>query len=226
MYFSREDIMIPSHRAPALTALSILALALIAACASEPKGEEKPDAIASVSLVAEAERPILADLEPVRGGGKTLVVYYSMGNASERVARDLAELHSADVERIVESKARRWSFMSGGAAASFGLTVRIQTPRFDPSAYDRVFVLSPVWAWRMAPPVRSWLKMHAGRLPEVAYATISGDTEPEKIVAKMAKVGKRESFAFAGFSERDFSPENRAVYVGKIKRLCGLAPSE
>jgi len=43
----------------------------------------------------------------------------------------------------------------------------------------------PIWAWHMVPPVRSWLRMNKGKLPGIAaYVTVSGDTDPKKIVAR------------------------------------------
>jgi hypothetical protein len=194
-----------------------LATATLVACASGAKGEVKQDVVSGASQVAQEAGSVLRDLGPV-----ALVVFFTTGNASERVAKDLAELYSADVERIVEKKARKWSLMSAGFMASMGASVAIQPPRNDPASYDRVFVLTPVWAWRMSPPVRSWLRWAKGRLPEVAYGTISGDTEPEKIVARMAKEGGRAPFAYAGFSGRDFRPESRATYIEKLGYLSGL----
>lgn len=35
----------------------------------------------------------------------------------------------------------------------------------------------------------------------------------------MAKDGCRGPFAFAGFSEKDFNPENRAAYLARIESL-------
>jgi hypothetical protein len=191
-------------------------------CAGTPESSEKPDEVTSASTVEGTQDIISNDIKPARDGKRVLVVYYSLGNAGERVAADLAALFSADVERIVESHPRRWSFFTGGAAAMFGTKVALEPSTRDPSAYDRIFVLTPVWAWRLSPPVRTWLKAHAGRLPEAAYGTISGDTEPEKIVAAMAKAAKREPFAHAGFSKSDFLPENRDTYVEKLRLLAGI----
>ncbi|MDP3180160.1 MAG: hypothetical protein Q8M76_19770 [Spirochaetaceae bacterium] len=222
-----------SRYALSLTAAlaSAAALVLAASCAGAPKsgsaGGGKPDAFTSVSRLAETEgsAPGVADIGPVPAAGKTLVVFYYMpGNASERVAKDLASLYSADLERVVEKRVRKgfFGFMGAGADATFGAATKIRPPERDPSAYDRVFVLSPVWSWNLAPPIRTWLRLFKGKLPEVAYGTVSGDTEPDKIVAQMTKEGGRAPFAFSGFSERDFLPENRAVYVAKIRRLAGL----
>ncbi len=215
----KSKTVLMARRVPA--AVLAAAAALAVSCASA--GAES-DAVTSASVVADREESVLAEIGAVRDGKKTLVVYYTSGNASERVAADLAALFGADMERIVERKPRNWTFMNGGAAAMFGSTPKIEAPKHESADYDRVFVLTPVWAWRMSPPVKTWLKAHRGRLPQAAFGTISGDTEPEKIVAKMAKAGGRAPFAYAGFSRRDFQRENRAVYVEKLRYLAGLTP--
>ena len=204
-----------------LAVVGMIAVGLVS-CSSAPKGEAKPDAVSGVSMVDTGMGSVLDQLNPVQDGKRTLVVYFTTGNAAVRVAEDLAEMFSADLELIVEEKPRKWGFMSGGFAATTGQAPPIVGSRFDPSAYGRVFVVSPVWAWRMAPPIRSWLRRYKGKLPEAAYGTVSGDTEPKKIVAAMAKEGGREPFAYAGFSEKDFLAENRKIYLEKLRTLAGL----
>lgn len=200
------------------------ALALFS-CATSHKGEAKPDSITSASTVDAAQASILSDIPAVADGKKTLVVFFSTGNASELVASDLAAIYGADIERIVEMKTRKGSsaFMTAGADSSMGKATAIVAPSFDPASYDRVFVLTPIWAWKLSPPVRSWLRLFKGKLPPVAFGTISGDTKPDKVVSQMAKEGGREPFAFAGFSEKDFKAEGRAHYLEKLKKLAGLA---
>jgi hypothetical protein len=187
------------------------------------RGPTVPDSLSGASLVKSPAVPILGDFGPVAGSGRTLVVYFTSGDAAGRVAEDLAALFSADVERLRETKRRGpgfLGFMGAGMDATFGASTRIEPVAFDPAGYDRVFVVSPVWAWNLCPPVRTWLRAHSGRLPPAAFVTVSGDTEPDKIAAAMAKAGGREPFAVVGFSERDFYPENRAAYLGKMRALC------
>lgn len=210
---------------PAWAATAILGMALIAvSCASKPKDGAKPDGVSSVSLVSEATPISAGELGLMPGTGKVLVVYFTTGNAAQRVAKDLAGLYSADLELILEKKPKAWNFMTGGFAATMGLATPIKPPAHDPAAYDRVFVLTPVWAWSLAPQVRSWLGWAKGRLPQLAFGTISGDTEPDKIVARMARLGGRTPYAYAGFSQKDFLPENRGVYVEKLAYLTGAKP--
>jgi hypothetical protein len=214
----------PGMTAGRAAGLGMVMLTAIACAGSPDSGNkaDEPDKVTSASTVDGARDVISSAIEPAQDGKSVLVVYYSLGNAGERVAADLAELFSADVEKIVESHPRRWSFFSGGAASVFGTKVEIEPSIRDPETYDRIFVLTPVWAWRLSPPVKAWLKEHAGKLPEAAYGTISGDTEPEKIVAAMAKAAKREPFAYAGFSKPDFLPENRDTYIKKLRLLAGF----
>jgi hypothetical protein len=59
--------------------------------------------------------------------------------------------------------------------------------------------------------------LNRGRLPELSvFVTGSADTDPASVVAAMARESGRKPAAFAGFADRDFEADNRAVYVEKI----------
>jgi hypothetical protein len=78
-------------------------------------------------------------------------------------------------------------------------------------------VCTPIWAWHLSPPMRSWLRLNKGKLPQLAaYVTVSGDTDPAKIVAVMEKESGRQPIAFTGFTDRDFEDRNRSRYLEKI----------
>jgi hypothetical protein len=207
---------------PALIALvAIVFLFVFEGCASS-KEEGKPSVVSSPSALPGERKAISGEIAPYSGAGKTLVVYFSQGEATEWLAEDLAEIFGADIEEIEEIKPRMANFigfMFAGFQSTFKLSSGIKEPRFDPAGYDRVFVLTPVWSWGLAPPVRAWLKRHKGGLPRSAFATVSGDTKPDKIVATMAKVSGSSPTAFAGFGEADFKPEGRASYVAKLSGL-------
>lgn len=203
-------------------ALSLVAgLLLASGCASSAK-EGAPDLVSAPSA-AGREMPAITDsLRPEEGGARTLVVYYSQGSATKRVAEDLALLFGADIEAIVEKNARPkglFSFMKSGYQGTFGIASPIQPPTKDPAEYGRVIVLSPVWSWSLCPPVRTWLRLNRGRLPAAAFVTVSGDTKPDKIVAAMTKESKAAPRVVMGFGDKDFSPENRSVYVAKIEGI-------
>jgi hypothetical protein len=209
---------VPIRRAFRIFLPAILLIA-IAGCRSSPEAE-RSDVVSGASLAAGSSPAISDEILPVDNGRRVLVVYFSRDSATKRVAEDLAALLGADIERIVEKKTRTWGFfgfMGAGAASSFGLATPINPPVHDPADYEAVAVCTPIWAWHMVPPVRSWLRLSKGKLPQcAAYITVSGDTAPDKVVAAMAKESGRTPTAFAGFVDRDFEVGNRSLYLEKL----------
>ncbi|HBN09976.1 MAG TPA: hypothetical protein DD435_15490 [Cyanobacteria bacterium UBA8530] len=87
---------------------------------------------------------------------KTLVLYYSFGGTTRRLAEaiarsvgaDLAEIRSAvpletreDVSRLIEARKK----------------FEILPLEKDPADYDLIFLGSPVWAFQLAAPLKSFL---------------------------------------------------------------------
>jgi hypothetical protein len=165
---------------------------------------------------------ITDEIEPYSGDQRTLVVYFSQGEATRWVAEDLMWIFGADIEAIDEKRERKTNFinfMLSGFQSTFKIPSRIEKPMFDPADYDKIFVLSPVWSWSLSPPVRAWLKTNKGKLPKAAFIAVSGDTKPDKVVAAMAKVSGATPLASAGFAERHFLPENRASYLELLRSV-------
>jgi hypothetical protein len=179
--------------------------------------------VSGASLAGGTSPAVVGEMAPIEDGPRTLVVYFSQGSSTKRVAEDIARLLGADVERIVEKHARKWGFfgfMAAGAASTFGRVTPIEPPARDPAVYAAVVVCTPIWAWHLAPPVRSWLRLERGRLPELcAFVTVSGDTDAAKIVAAMARESGRQPVVSTGFSDRDFEAENRGMYLDKIEHI-------
>ena len=197
------------------------AFALLAGCAGTPK-PESADVLSGGSKAGKEMAAIIADIPAVADGARTLVVYYSKGSATKRVAEDLAAIFGADIEIVVEQKERTmglFGFMGAGYQATFGVASPIAAPTADPSAYSRLIVLTPVWSWNLSPPMRSWLRLMKGKLPRAAFVTVSGDTKPDKIVAAMEKESGAVPVVFEGFGDKDFAPENRAAYLAKVGKI-------
>jgi hypothetical protein len=197
------------------------AMAVLTTCRSAPA---PVDIVSGASSAGRDAPPIGRDIAPMDTGRRVLVVYFSQGSAVRRVAEDLAYLHGAAIERIVEKKARKglFGFLSAGADASLGKATPIEAPVLDPARYDLVVVCTPVWAGRLAPPIRSWLSEVHARLPECAYVVVSAATAPEKVVAMMLATSGRAPVAYVGFVQKDFSPESRATYVRKLRDFVGV----
>ncbi len=195
--------------------LMSVTLLLAASCASS-------EVVAGASPLPESSGSV-SELPALQDGVKTLVVYYSQGRATKKVAGDLATMFGADVEVIIEKKARAPNFigfMKSGYQATFKLASAIEPPERDPAGYGRVVICTPVWSWSLSPPVRAYLRMVRGKLPEaVGFVTVSGDTKPDKIAAMMTKESGVKPRALVGFGEKDFTDAGRTAYVEALARF-------
>lgn len=110
---------------------------------------------------------------------KTLIIYYSYGGNTKRIAEmiqketggDLAEIetvipYSGDYNTIVEQ---------GQAEVNSGFMPDIKPLDVDAGAYDRIILGSPVWWYTFAPAVKTFLAQTDFKGKEVfPYATNGG----------------------------------------------------
>lgn len=107
---------------------------------------------------------------------RILLTYYSMTGHTRGLAEELRSALQADLEEIREPRPRRG--LSGVLRALFEAVLRreppIGMPSHDPAAYDLLALGGPVWAGRMASPLRSYAHRLAGRCPRVAFFCTEG----------------------------------------------------
>jgi flavodoxin len=102
---------------------------------------------------------------------RVLVVYYSRTGMTRTVAGELASALGADVEELVDTKARSGplGLLRSIKDGILKRPARLKPPQNDPGAYDLVVIGTPVWANTMSSPVRVYLTEQAGSLPDVAF---------------------------------------------------------
>lgn len=92
---------------------------------------------------------------------KTLIVYYSYTNNTEKVAKKIAELkkydilkleplvdYSTDYQKVVDEEEAKMDSEE---------IVELKPINVDLNQYDRIILGTPVWLYTMAPVVRSFL---------------------------------------------------------------------
>jgi len=78
---------------------------------------------------------------------KTLVVYYSKTGTTKKVARAVAEKIGCDTDELqYDEKAKTISHSC------------------DPSGYERVVLLAPVWAFSLAEPMKIYVAKHKANI--------------------------------------------------------------
>jgi flavodoxin len=92
---------------------------------------------------------------------KSLVVYFSLDGHTRLIADIIASETGADTHELkpVNEKARRGfaKFFWGGKSVIFNEKPKLQALLPDISAYDVVFIGTPIWASSFAPPVNTFL---------------------------------------------------------------------
>ena len=145
---------------------------------------------------------------------KTLVVYYSRTGLTKKAAEALAPLLEADLEEIREAHGRGGplGWVRSGREASQGLVVPIESTR-DPSSYGLVVIGTPIWAWTVSSPVRSYLNLMRDKLPQVAFfCTLDGNVG--KTFEIMAELSGKKPIATAEILSSEVKGED---FLEKIK---------
>lgn len=104
-----------------------------------------------------------------------LIVYFSRTGVTETVARELARGLGADLEPLTPD--RSYPGAGGFLRGVFESLRRVSPPIAsgrNPQDYALVVIGSPVWAGRLAPPVRTWLRRHRGHFRDLAAFCTSG----------------------------------------------------
>ena len=159
---------------------------------------------------------------------KTAIVYYSMSGNTEYAASHLAEAIGAELIRVEPVKAFPDSgfrkFFWGGKSAVMGERPALLPYRFDADEYGRVVIGSPIWAGRVAPPIRTFVeeKRDAIAKKRVVFLACSsgGDTKKaEKRLAELIGIDAFEATASLVDPKDKKSDKNEEALRDLIKAL-------
>ncbi|MEJ2249109.1 MAG: flavodoxin [Candidatus Lokiarchaeota archaeon] len=93
---------------------------------------------------------------------KVLVVYYSLTGNTKMVANAIKNSINCDLlqlKPIKELNAKSgMKYFWGGFQAVMGKKPKLEPFEINPLDYNIIFIGSPVWAWREAPPIHSFLE--------------------------------------------------------------------
>ena len=142
---------------------------------------------------------------------KPLVVYYSLTGKTRLVAQAIAETLNATLVEIEEKRPIPMPFvyLSGSFAAFMNRGSKINPVGVDLRQYERIFIGSPIWAYRPAPAINSFIYQtnFEGR-SIIPFFTMGGDNSEKALGNITAKIEKREgkvvgSFAITSYKVSD-----------------------
>ena len=145
----------------------------------------------------------------------TLIVYYSRTGTTKKVGEMIARQLKADSEEILDTKSRLgpigW-LRSGKEAQNKALT-EIKPAKKDPSKYDLVVIGTPVWAWTVSSPVRTYLSKY--KFKRVAFFCTCGG-QSGKAFVEMEHVTGKKPIATLLIDEKEIKD---ASYLKKVKEF-------
>lgn len=121
--------------------------------------------------------------------GKTLIVYFSWGGVTRKVAQELQKMTGGDLLEITVEKKYPSSYLACVANAKLemlqGKLPKLTMPKKDLRAYDTVLLGYPIW-WFTAPQaVFSFLKEYELTGKRVGVFCTSGGSSVEKGLDKV-----------------------------------------
>ncbi|MBM3309675.1 MAG: hypothetical protein FJY77_05405 [Candidatus Altiarchaeales archaeon] len=148
---------------------------------------------------------------------KTLVVYYSRTGNTRKAGKKIAGMLNADVEEIVDLKDRSGilGYMLSGRDASLNRQAEIKTS-FDASLYDLVVVGTPVWAFTVSSPVRTYLLQNKDKFRELAFFCTQGGSGGKRAFKAMEQLSGKKPAAVLELNEKEAVGESGGIKIKKF----------
>jgi len=142
---------------------------------------------------------------------KSLVVYYSFTGKTRLAAQAIAKALNATLVEIEERRPVPMPFVyvSGGFRAFTNRGSKIKPLDVDLKQCERIFIGSPMWAYRPTPAINSFIYQTNFEGRSVIPFFTMGGNDSEKALANMtAKIEKRQgkvvgSFAITSYNASD-----------------------
>lgn len=154
---------------------------------------------------------------------KTLLAYYSRTGVTRKIAEALAEMLSADIEELVDTKKRsgRLGFLVACKDAVMKKNVPIEPVKNSPADYDMVVVGTPVWAKTMCSAVRTYLSEHCSEIKQSAVFCTTHTDGIKETLADMLLLTGQDATAAAGFRQKHVKRDEHIAaleaFADKIK---------
>jgi len=107
---------------------------------------------------------------------KALVVYYSRTGFTGKVADEISLRLGCESEEVLDLKDRSGAmgYLYAGRDAMKGALTELKPTVKNPLDYDIVIVGTPVWAWTLSAPIRTYLSANRGKFKGMAFFCTMG----------------------------------------------------
>jgi len=149
---------------------------------------------------------------------KSLVVFYSRTGTTEKVAKVISKRLKCDIEEIFDAKVNRngiKGWLISGNEAYYKKCPKIKKIKKTPSSYDVVIIGTPVWAFTMSSPVRTYISQNRKHFRKVAFFC-THEGMPRKTLDDMGNLCGKKSVSSFEFTRKEVI---NGRYIQKIKKF-------
>ncbi|MDO9316248.1 MAG: flavodoxin [Burkholderiaceae bacterium] len=128
---------------------------------------------------------------------RVLVVFFANSGHTRYVASEIARRCGAEMEEILDARphAGACEALRYIRDSLIGATPPIEAALKDPADFDLVILGTPVWAWRVASPMRSYVRHNAQRFKQVAFFCTEGGVGDQLVFTEFGHLCGRTPIA-------------------------------
>jgi flavodoxin len=140
---------------------------------------------------------------------KTLIVYYSFSGNNECLAQELQKRLNCDIQKIVELEPRK--SLDIFLDLIFKRKSQIEKSNFDLRQYDRSILIAPIWASKIATPLRAFIELEQANFKEYSFITVctGPDGQDAQITDKLVRLIQKEPKTLMQLKINDLLPPER-----------------
>ncbi|HOW60701.1 MAG TPA: flavodoxin [Candidatus Moranbacteria bacterium] len=149
---------------------------------------------------------------------KILIIYYSRTGTTKKIALAVAKRIGAEVEEIKDTINRdgiKGYLISGRDAMQKKLTILKQSLK-NPAEFDLVIIGTPIWAWSISAPVRTYITEKKNSFKKIAIFCTMGGSGDVKVFSEIAEIIGLKPIATLALLTKDVA---RDKFIEKLEKF-------
>ncbi len=151
---------------------------------------------------------------------KTLIVCYSRTGNAKSLATVLSSAMHADLEDLTDVHPFTGLFgvVRAGFCAVRKALPNFCPPRYQPRDYERVIIVTPVWAGRAAAPMRSYLDQYGDMCKKLMLFTVSKGPSIDQVRDELQTTFGLSFENAVGFTNKELKS---GTVINQLKSMSG-----
>lgn len=146
---------------------------------------------------------------------KKIVVFYSRTGTTRKAGLEIAKQLGCDSEELLDTKERKGMtgyFRSGRDAMKKRLT-KLRPMQNDVSRYDLVIIGTPIWAWNVSAPVRTFIEQKGKKLKKTAFFCTMGGSGADRAFKEMDNMLGKKPLATLALTTKEVQQDSHKKKV-------------